>query len=416
MSKRNKIREQGFSVQQRERLINDVLRFSRKRFKRFGEIILSLYMGEDLTPFFTDLRIARVHAWFKQFSSKALAADKEVLKDILLYLNNNSLLFSDEEHIHSFYNMYQFRSDWRRDILKWKPLSKWGSEQVNELAFYLFCQYPVPRFLYKAFSERNNVLYIEWFIHIGTGHRIRDLKFMPIPFTRKMGHYFLQVPEKFTIMEAMRWAQVKGLNGDDQLAERIAYSWLATKTYDDEKFWEAFIRIVVMGGMFDHEQLTQLIDYVREMKMENWSYTLKGRTLQSLLRQTNDWHQRSMIMRRIRLWPSSGMNPYKAEQKNGMVIMEELTGSKLLVQEGRNMKHCVATYTQQCIAREIAIFSLRKYSLGILTETMATIEVNLSLRRVVQAKGRMNKKISDEARKHLDGWANKNHLSVSPYL
>src|SRR6185503_18900522 len=98
------------------------------------------------------------------------------------------------------------------------------------------------------------------------------------------------------------------------------------------------------------------------------------------------------------------------------VMMEELTGSKLLVEEGRRMKHCVATYSYQCEAGQTAIFSLRKYSFGLLIDTMATIEVCLSLRRIVQAKAKLNKKISDEARMYLDEWASKNQLSVNPYL
>jgi len=166
----------------------------------------------------------------------------------------------------------------------------------------------------------------------------------------------------------------------------------------------------------DHDQLTQLIDFVREMKNENRDYILKGRTLQSLLRQSDEWHERSAVIRGTRFWTSSGMYDYKVEKKRELVAIEELTGSKLLVDEGRTMKHCVATYVHQCVAGKTAIFSLRKYSFGILTERMATIEVNLPLRRVVQAKAKMNKKLSDEARKHLDEWANKNQLSVNPYL
>lgn len=54
--------------------------------------------------------------------------------------------------------------------------------------------------------------------------------------------------------------------------------------------------------------------------------------------------------------------------------------------------------------------------MGLQVETLATIEVNLALQRVVQAKAKMNRKISEEAKKHLDEWAKKNELSVSMYL
>ena len=418
MSKRDKkIKEQKFLVsQQKEEVINNKLKFSKKRFKKFDEVIFRLYQEEDLSSFFADLRMAKVYECFQKVSSKTWGVESATMKDVFVYLHRHSQLFSDEEYIQTAFNMIVFKAWWKKDVFEWKPLTKRGAEQVNELAFYLFCQYPVPGFLYKAFFEKSNMLFINWFIHIGTGRRIRELMNVPIPFTQKMGHYFLQAPDKFSIAEALRWAQVKGLNGSDQLATRIAYSWIGTKEYSDEDFWEAFIRIVVNGGMFDPDRLTQMIDYVREMKREDRSYILKGRTLQSLLRQSDEWHERSLVIKGARFWTSSGLYGYKAEKKMEVVKMEELTGSKLLVDEGKTMKHCVATYAHQCVAGKSAIFSLRKYSFDLLIETMATIEVNLSMRRIVQAKAKMNKKISDEARKHLDEWANKNQLSVNPYL
>ena len=418
MSKRDKkIKEQELlATKQKEEVIANVLKFSKKRFKRFDELILRLYHGEDLSSFFADTRIAKVHTCFQLYSSKRWTLERTAMKNVFVHLHRQSQLFSDDGYIQAVFNMVRFKAHWRTDVFEWKPSSKRGAEQVNELAYYLFCEYPVPGFLYKAFFERDNKLFINWFIHIGTGRRIKELINVPIPFTQKMGHYFLQAPNKFTIAEALRWGQVKGLNGSDMLAERIAYSWIGTKEYSDEDFWETFLRIVVNGGMFDHEQLTQLIDYVGEMKRENKNYILRGRTLQSLLRQSNEWHERSMVIRGTRCWASSGMYGYKVEKKTEMVAMEELTGSKLLVDEGRTMKHCVASYVHQCVAGKTAIFSLRKYSFGVLTETMATIEVNLSLRRIVQAKAKMNKKVSEDARKHLDEWAKKNELSASPYL
>lgn len=418
MSKRDKkIKEKELiATQQKEELINNKLKFSKKRFKKFDEVILSLYLEEDLSSFFADCRIAKVHECFQIFSSKTKAVERAAMKNVFVHLHRQSQLFSGEDYIQTVFNMFQFKAYWRKDVFEWKASSKRGAEQVNELADFLFCQYSMPRFMYKAFFEKSNMLFINWFIHIGAGRRIKDLMNVPIPFTQKMGHYFLQGPDKLSIAEALRWAQVKGLNGSDKLAERIAYSWIGTKDYGDEEFWEAFIRVVANGGMFDLDHLTQLIDYVRAMKRENWNYILKGRTLQSLLRQSEEWHERSMEIKGIRFWTASGLYGYKAEKKMEMVRMEELTGSKLLVEEGRNMKHCVATYAHQCVAGKTAIFSLRKYSFDLLIETMATIEVNLSLRRVMQAKAKLNKKISDEARKHLDEWAKKNELSVNSYL
>lgn len=418
MSKKHKsVREQqALAAQQREEVLSKVLKFSRKRFKRFDEVILRLHRNEDLGAFFTDRRIWKAHECFSRLSSGAKAADRVALKNALVYLDKHSVLLSGEAYIQAVFNAVHFRAYWRKDIFGWKPSAKKPEAQLQELVFYLFCQYPVPAFLYKAFFEKEALLFVQWFIHIGTGNRIRELLSIPIPFTQKMGHFFLQAPSRFTIPEALRWAQVKGLNGDDGLAERMAYSWLGTKPFGDEEFWEAFIRIAVAGGLFNHDKLTELIDYVREAKRENAAYSLKGRTLQSLLRQSDEWHKHILLVKGAQIWKASGIGGYEMKKKEEAVRIEELTGSKLLADEGKAMRHCVGSYVPYCVSGKTAIFSLRKYTGDFLMETLATIEVNIFNKRVVQAKAKMNNKISDEARKHLQRWAGGNGLAISPYL
>lgn len=418
MSKKNKTITQQKSevLQQREDTLHNVLKFSRQRFKKFDEVILRLYRNEDLSPYFTDRRIWKVHDCFSKLASNAKAADRLVLKNVLVYLDKNSALLADEAFIHAVFNAVQARAYWRTDVFEWKPVAKKPHAQFTEFAFRLFCKYPVPDFLYKAFFEAGNGLFIKWFIHLGAGKKVKELLSIPIPFTQKMGHYFLQAPSYLTIPEALRWAQARGLYADDKLAERFAYSWLGTKPYSDEEFWEDFIRIVAAGGMFNHNKLTELIDYVRNTKQNNAAYTLKGRTLQSLLRQSDAWHKQIVLVKGAQIWSASGIAGYEAKKKEEVVKMEELTGSKLLADEGRTMRHCVGSYVSYCVAGRTAIFSLRKYILDLQVETLATVEVNLYNKRVMQAKAKMNQKISDEARKHVEAWAYANGLSIGPYL
>ncbi len=412
-----KDREKQFRLkQEEEKVLEGLLHYSKKRFKKFDEVILQLYNNEDLSSHFADRRIWKVHDGFSKFSSKEKLNDRIILKDVLIYLDKYSSLILNEDSIHAIVNMVLFRAYWRKDVFKWKPLSNNSSKQVNELAFYLFCQYRVPEFMYKSFYEKKDILYIIWFMHIGTGKKIKDLIRMPVPFTQKMGHYFLQAPSAFTIQEALRWAQVKGLGGDDRLAERFAGSWMGYKNFDDENFWQAFIQLVINGGMFNHDKLSDLIDYVRAARTENRNYTLKGRTLQSLTRQSDEWHKVEVSIKGSQTWDSCGLDGYKIESKDEVIALEELLGSKLLANEGRTMKHCVSSYLSYCRAGKSAIFSMRKYSFGVMKETIATIEVNVASKRIVQARAKLNARISGEAKKHLDMWARNQGLILSPYL
>jgi hypothetical protein len=415
MKANKRIKEQQlFETQQKEEGIANALRFSRKRFKKFDEIILQLYLEKDLSSFFSDRRIWKIHECFSRMPASGIA--RADLKNVFLYLYRYSSLISGEEYIQTVLNMVHFKNHWRNDIYCWKPVSNRGSTQVQELAFYLFCEYQVPEFLYKAFFEQQNRLYITWFVHLGLGKRAKYLPNVPISFSQKMAHYFLQAPGNLSIHEALRWAQVRGMNGDTQLANRVAYSWIGSKAFEQEKFWEAFLRIIVDGGMFNHDELTQLIDYVRESKRVNPEYNLKGRTLQSLLRQSYEWHKQAILLRGNQIWKSCGIREYRIERKEECLLLEELMGSRLLVEEGRIMKHCVGSYIPYCVAGRSAIFSFRRYVQGVLMERMATVEVNLFSKRIVQAKAKMNGKISAEVMKHLETWANKNGFTVNPYL
>jgi PcfJ-like protein len=418
MAKKHKTEreKQLLKTEEQEAVIAQALQFSRKRFKKFEEIIGQLYLGADLGFSFSDRRIWKINECFNNFSSKAKATDRKFFRDVLIRLDEKSELVNGETYIQVLYNMVQFRACWKQDLFKWKPITKQPAAQVKELATYLFCKYKIPDFLYQGLYETKNMQYIQWLMHLGDGGRVKEMKNIPIPFTQKMGHYFLLAPAKFSIAEALRWAQVKGLNGEDRLAERIAYSWIGTKPYSNEAFWESFIQLIINGGMFNLNKLTELIDYVREAKRENENYTLKGRTLQSLFRQSDAWHQRFSHNRINQVWKPCGIEGYRAEKKAELVVLEELTESRRLSEEGKAMKHCVGSYAFYCAKGKSAIFSLRKYSGGILLDIMATIEVNLALQRVVQAKAKMNKPISDEAKKYMEAWAMNEGLVLNPYL
>src|SRR5215471_19358146 len=170
--------------QEREEVVRRSLQFSTKRFKKFHEVITQLYNGEDLRQFFTtDRRMWKIDGCFENVSKKNDLHAKAYLRDIFIYLDKYSLLTGDEALINAVYNAFDFRIHWRNDILEWKPVNKQASFQFMELANYLFCKYEIPDFLYKAFYETDNALFIHWFIHLGTGGRVIEMKDIPIHFT-----------------------------------------------------------------------------------------------------------------------------------------------------------------------------------------------------------------------------------------
>ncbi len=413
---KSQIQQQLLQKQQRDDVLHERLAFSKKRFKKFDEVIALLYKYEDLSAHYNDARIRTLHYFFEKLNSKNNLQERATFKNILLHINKNSKIINEEVLMTPLFNVLKYKKHWINNLYHWIPNSKKGKEQLHELLTFLFCKYAVPNFMYKCFNEEKNVHHIDWFIHLGNGKSVKELKNLNTPFTQKMGHYFLQAPNKPTITEVVRWAQVKGLNGNDELANRISSSWLGHNLTQHEEFWLRLIQIIIESAMFPLDKITEVLDFVREQKRIHQHYSLHGRTGRSILRQSDDWHQRFMGGKLEMSWNPSGINAFKYSKQHEKLSIEEITASKILIEEGKHMKHCVGSYATYCAKGKTAIFSMRKYIDGVLLETLATIEVNLSLKRIVQAKAKMNKPISTEAHKYMSIWAAHEQLLINEYL
>lgn len=400
---------------EREKASAQALLFSRKRHKNFSEVIRMLYKGERLEEYHNDPRIALLCKCFGQFNSTRFAKSRKMLKDVLIDIAVPRGL-TGVEYIHVLFNIVGAREYWINDIYDWKPAARQKYLQIGDMLNFLFCKYPVAGFLNEAFGSNGNKLFAKWLIHLGRGGSPKQLQGIPLRLNNKGLHYFIQGNGNMSIAETLRWAQVRSLNGSSELARNIALSWLGRKPYEDEDFWYEFIQKVVNGGMFDMEKLPEIIDYVRDARRNNLAYSLKGRTLMSLLRQSDEWHRRFSAKGNDYEWKPSGVGKYAVEKDGILIKLEELITSRELANESKTMKHCVHSYAYYCAHGRSGIFSMRSYADGMLLETMATIEVSLQARKIVQAKGKMNRKISDLATKHMHAWAAREKLAISEHL
>lgn len=330
--------------------------------------------------------------------------------------------FKDKEFIRALIEVAKYRSGWIRPIEDWKPKAKGEYEKFKELINYLFAQYKYPMFLNHIFFYQQDHFFIKDFIFLVQGGSIKHIN-SEIPLTQKMKAEFMKSPDGFRVFEAFRYAQVLCLGGDELLAHRMAYSWLGRNDKRDEILWEAFIRIVIAGGMFNHDKIGELIDYVRNEVNQNPAYSLKGRTLQSLMRQSDTWHNTMNKEQRkqgLIVWKSSNFETFEIEdgkcEDDAKLKMIELLSNRELADEGKKMNHCVGSYTYCCERGKTKIVSLRKYHFGLETDRLATIELDMQSKRVVQAKYRYNKPITEKALSFLHKWANLNGFAMGKYL
>lgn len=330
--------------------------------------------------------------------------------------------FKDTDYLKALIELGKYKNAWIRPLEDWKPKAKGDYERFKELIEYLFAAYKFPAFLSHIFFHEVDHFFIKDFIFLAQGGSIKHI-FSTIPLTQKMRVEFMKSPEGFRIFEAFRYAQVKALGGDDDLAYRLAYSWLGRRDERNEEFWEHFVRILISGGMFNHDKIIELIDYVRRQLAENWAYTLKGRTLMSLIRQSDEWHSQMAGIKQVNgavVWPSVDFKSFEVvEGKDFNAVtyrMVELLSNKELIDEGNKMHHCVGSYSQYCAKGRTRIVSLRKFNIVGEVERLATIEVDLNSKLIAQAKYRYNKFIGDKALKMVQEWACLQGFIVRKYL
>lgn len=306
------------------------------------------------------------------------------------------------------------RAHWRRDVRLWYPASKSRNQAFGDLARHMIADFAVPSFMDSAWfagTDGEAARQQSWFVHIGQGGNIRTAD-VPIRLTKRMAHLFIQAPATHSISHALRWAQVLGIGGDNELAAHINATRLGEHLEDDE-FWVDVVHFFVNNPMLDYDQFGPIVDYIHnqryvpsERRLADGTvlneppqphFSMKGRTAERLLELVDRWHSQLPTEKNSRhsQWPESGISPFeKIEERNGHSIrwaITEITTRKGLLEEGRVMHHCVASYAPYCARGQKSVWSLSVEDRDTgYKDRVLTIAVQNATRRVVQARGRCN--------------------------
>jgi PcfJ-like protein len=365
------------------------------------------------------------------------SVERKTLFRTLLLLESKSKLFKSTEHVCGVIALAKNIGDWRKPLEKWKEKSHNADQQFSELARYLLADYDVPRFMDKAWFQ-GDTKQQQWFKHLGAGNNIRTAEALPVPLTKKMAHAFVQAPQKYTIDAAFRWAQVQAMGGDKYLTDAL----LETKIvgdFRDNDFWLSVLRFFIRNPMLDPVHISPIIDYIWYQKYEHRerfleqgvaedigpeqpNFSMRGRTVESLLRAVDAWHQQ--LGKEVKggklQWKKSEIDDYKfiegsKESKNMKIWrIRELLNSNELVAEGREMKHCVVTYAHSCSKRICSIWTMDVETKDCL-EKLLTIEVNDS-KFIQQVRGKCNRNPIEKEKAVIKRWAQQEKLELASYI
>lgn len=327
----------------------------------------------------------------------------------------------------------------------WRPTSHNERRNLTSLIRHLFANYATPSCLERAWFEDDEQSqgYRRLYLHVAQGNNLRAAV-LPIIYTKKMAHCFAEAPADFTVTEALRFGQVRGLGGDVQLAQAVSATRLG-RGFEHDPFWRTVIQFLVRFKICDVGEVTAIVDYVQEHRFgvqvfldergrrhelppPQPTLSMERRTPQTLRRQVEAWHarlRRGGRGARLR-WAPSGIPGYREVEKQGgnrrqrsgdahsrEWLVRELCSGEELRQESQVMNHCVFSYSSQCARGATRIFSMRFEERG-KWQTVLTIEVRD--RAIVQARGRKNAAPSTKARAIMERWAVGAGLEIRSYV
>ena len=335
-----------------------------------------------------------------------------------------------------------------RPLEDWQPQSHNVRRQFASLARHLYAEWPVPPFMDSVWflgSGPDAQRQQHWFLHLGRGQNIRTAD-LPLPYTKRMAHQFMQAPSELTAAAALRWGQILALGGNPRLARAILATRLGANFAHDE-FWSTVVQFFIDHPLLDLAHAGPIIDFIHCQRFAGEeiviggvrgvngppqpNFTMKGRTPESLLGQVDAWHRAlARVHQPWRFssrevpnleWPASGITGFMFTEgavKTGNLqvwTITELTTARDLFAEGRAMKHCVASYSSSCARGQSSIWALEvDQSIG--RSKVLTIEVQLRSRQIVQARGKCNALPCDKHKALLRRWAEQARLSLARHI
>jgi hypothetical protein len=318
-------------------------------------------------------------------------------------------------YISALFALSRHHYSWVRPPKDWSPGHRNLLRQFGSLTRHLLAMYYIPSFMDSAWflgNDSQGELQQNWFIHIGIGKNIRTAD-LPVRFTKNMAHRFLQAPDRYTVNQALRWAQIMGLGGDQVLTEHIISTRLG-EVFEDDEFWVTVLHFFINNSMLDYDYIGPIVDYVYhqryaprqvmnpdviEIGPPQPNFIMKGRKVRPLLLLVEEWHTQLAKERRSPhgSWDPSGIPDFrhieedKSTGRSYLWTIRELLTRNAVIEEGKSMRHCVGSYVPACMKGSKSVWSMQVEDMETnSSRRVMTIAIKNDTRSVAQARGKCN--------------------------
>jgi len=339
--------------------------------------------------------------------------------------------------VEALVNLSRFGSAHIRSAAEWPGTASSWRRAVSSLAHHLICKYEVPVFLASSWYSSEGVAADKkrgWFVAHSRGISFRSLD-LPIVMTRKMEHIFLASRDHLPIENAIRRAELIALGGTTEFVHAVLSTRLGTDLSNGEFWRTVWIFLIANVSIIDPTQIGPMIDFIQairhdrvavetrdgvvELDPPQRAFSMKGRTVQSMLRLVHDWHGSLSVGGLGLTWTPSSLHPMLVGEPNqdtsgprSMWQLTELTNGAQLRTEGAALHHCVASYADRCSRGVSRIWSLR-FRRGEKLHHVLTIEVDPTRRAIVQARGLANRAASGKPLRLVQDWAARERLRLA---
>jgi len=261
----------------------------------------------------------------------------------------------------------------------------------------------------------------------------RNTKF----FTRAEAHYFLcsKVPceDCNSVIKLYFYAKCRARAMNPKLSMIVADVFhVKFLTCFKHRLVESFLDLLARTPEYRYDRGTvgDLCDFVlgKIRGRKKGSFSFSGRTVYSVIKLCNEWHEQARKEAEqarktaampngkpggIPRWRGLGTGRFRHETEECVWVITELTSDQDLANEGRKMKNCVGGYADKCASGYSAVFSVERINkMNRLVENAATLEVNVSNRMLIQAKGKCNSALPDKTMSVIARWAAGNRITV----
>jgi hypothetical protein len=370
--------------------------------------------------------LSQLYAACMVSGNRAAANENHIKAALRALATKRTQLLHRPELAHSVAALAQRYGKRVRDMADWKPKSNNAFRQLTGLVRHVFDRYGnTPDWVIDAWTRpslvEDGVNLADLTLHLGQGHSLRSFPRLPLPVSKRLEHGMREAPAGCTFREALRYGQ---------LAARGALAWwsvvmesrLGRGRLVDDAFWLSVVDFFAAAPMVDPRHFGPVCDWIHQKRSVGIGaepaqpgFTLKGRSMASVLAHSEQWHRTQARGRRqsggVSLpagisWEGLPVDDFH----EGPVRIEQLTTHEQLQNEGNAQHNCVATYLQSCRQGRCGIFSLTVDGTRGLT-----IEVTAN-RTVVQVRGKYNRWMTPQEHAYIIRWLSQARLVLSKHV